>query len=159
MNNVSQGGQRDWFHLLLKIILGGIFIYAAVPKIYAPQVFFLDVLGYHITGTALAKIIAIWVPWIELISGIGIILNLWYPASLRIVQGLLTLFIIVMIITLIRGITTDCGCFGTAGGQVSWWHVIGDVVLLLVATFLSSWTNFHENITENTAEESGSSHE
>jgi len=133
---------RDRFQLLLSLIVGGIFIYAAIPKIIAPQAFYLDILGYNIIGGFLAKVLALWIPWMELLAAAGMILGIWYLSSLRILQGLLSVFTVLLLLTLLRGINTDCGCFGSAGGRVTWWHVFGDLVLLLVTTFLISWTKF-----------------
>ncbi|MCF7828539.1 MAG: hypothetical protein K9N46_14995 [Candidatus Marinimicrobia bacterium] len=136
--------QRDWFQLVLRILLGGIFIYAAIPKILSPNVFYLDILGYDIVAGTLAKFTALWLPWIELLAALGVIFSIWYLASLRIFQGVLAFFVVLLTVTLVRGITADCGCFGSASGQVTWWHVFGDVVLLMLATFLVSWSNFQE---------------
>jgi len=134
--------ERDKFQLLLSLIIGGIFIYAASPKILAPDAFYLDIIGYNLVGGFLAKVIALWLPWVELLAGIGVILGVWYLPNLRILQWLLSVFVVLLFITLLRGITTDCGCFGSAGGRVTWWHVFGDLVLLLMTTFLISWTRY-----------------
>jgi len=133
---------RDRFQLILSLIIGGVFIYAAVPKILTPQAFYLDILGYHLVGGFLAGTLAVWIPWLELLAAAGVIIGVWYLASLRILQGLLSVFTVLLFLTLLRGINTDCGCFGSAGGQVTWWHVFGDLVLLLITTFLISWTKF-----------------
>ena len=141
----NKSNRRDWFHLILRLVIGGIFIYAAVPKILSPQEFYLDILGYDIVEGLPAKLAALLLPWIELLAAIGVIFGVWYMASLRIFQGLLAFFTILLIVTLIRGITADCGCFGSAGGQVTWGHVFGDIVLLMITTFLASWTHFRQN--------------
>lgn len=133
---------RDRFQLILSLIIGGIFVYAAIPKILTPQAFYLDILGYHFVGEFLAGALALWIPWLELLAAAGVIIDVWYLTSLRILQGLLSVFTVLLFLTLLRGINTDCGCFGSAGGQVTWWHVFGDLVLLLVTTFLVSWTKF-----------------
>jgi len=141
--------KRDTFQIILSVIVGGILIYAAIPKIIAPNAFYLDILGYNIIGMLFSKILAISLPWVELLSGAGIIIGVWYLSSLRIAQWLYSVFVVLLIITLIRGINTDCGCFGSAGGQVTWWHVIGDMVLLLITTFLISWTRFASQAEES----------
>lgn len=141
----SESHRRDWFHLILRLIIGGIFIYAAVPKILSPQEFYLNILGYNIIGGFPAKLTALSIPWIELLAALGVIFGVWYMSSLRIFQGLLSFFIVLLVVTLIRGISTDCGCFGSASGQVTWFHVFGDIVLLMVTTFLASWAHFQQS--------------
>ena len=140
--------QSDWFQLALRIIIAGVFLYAAVPKILNPQEFYLNILGYNFIQGTPAKLVALWLPWAELIAAIGIIFNVWMQANLRLIQAMLSGFIILLILTLIRGIDADCGCFGSAGGQVTWWHVFGDFVLLFITTFLITWTKFRENPTQ-----------
>ncbi len=144
MNLNEEQRRRDWFQLLLSVIIGAIFIYAAVPKILTPRSFYLDIVGYNLISGTPAKLIALWLPWIELLAAAGIILGIWYLANLRIIQWLLSVFTVLLLITIIRGIETDCGCFGTAGGRVTWWHVFGDLVLLFCTTFLISWTKYAE---------------
>jgi len=134
--------KRDWLQLTLRMIIGGIFIYAAVPKILAPGEFYLSILGYDLITGPLAKLAALWIPWLELIGAIGVIFGIWYLANLRIVQVLLGVFVVILLLTLIRGIQTDCGCFGHVLGRISWWHVVGDLILLLMTTFLISWAKF-----------------
>jgi len=140
--------QGDWFQLVLRIIIAGVFLYAAVPKILNPQEFYLNILGYNFIQGTPAKLVAIWLPWAELIAAIGIVFNVWMRANLRLIQVMLSGFIILLVLTLIRGIDADCGCFGSAGGQVTWWHVFGDFVLLFITTFLITWTKFRESPTQ-----------
>jgi hypothetical protein len=142
--------QADWFQLALRLIIAGVFLYAAVPKILNPQEFYLNILGYNFIQGTPAKLVAIWLPWAELIAALGIIFNVWMQANLRLIQAMLSGFIILLILTLIRGIDADCGCFGSAGGQVTWWHVFGDFVLLFITTFLITWTRFRDNSVQKT---------
>ncbi|MBD3276396.1 MAG: hypothetical protein GF372_13855 [Candidatus Marinimicrobia bacterium] len=137
--------QADWFQLALRLIIAGVFLYAAVPKILNPQEFYLNILGYNFIQGTPAKLVAIWLPWAELIAALGIIFNVWMHANLRLIQAMLSGFIILLVLTLIRGIDADCGCFGSAGGQVTWWHVFGDFVLLFITTFLITWTRFSDD--------------
>ncbi len=139
--------QKDWFQLILRIIIAVVFLYAAVPKILNPQAFYLNILGYNLVEGTLAKLIALWLPWIELIAAFGVLFNIWMNANLRLVQLMLSGFIVLLILTLIRGIDADCGCFGSAGGRVTWWHVFGDFVLLFITTFLITWTRFENKRT------------
>lgn len=139
-----QTSRRDWFHLVLRIVIGVVFVYAAIPKIISPGEFYLNILGYDLIGGQIARIIALWIPWLELLGGLGVIFGVWYLVNLRIVQGLLSGFIILLVVTLVRGIQTECGCFGSGLGQISWWHLFGNLVLLMVTTFLISWARFQQ---------------
>ncbi len=69
--------QRDWFHLALRLIIGAVFIYAAIPKILSPGEFYLNILGYDLIGGQMAKLAALWIPWLELLGGLGVIFRVW----------------------------------------------------------------------------------
>lgn len=142
--NGENARQGDWFQLALRLIIAGVFLYAAIPKIVHPQAFYLNILGYNFIQGTPAKLVAIWLPWAELLAALGIIFGLWMKANLRLIQIMLTGFIILLVLTLVRGIDADCGCFGSAGGRVTWWHVFGDFVLLFITTFLITWTKFND---------------
>lgn len=140
--DTEQAKKFDYFQIILRVIISGIFIYAAIPKIINPQAFYLDILGYNIVDGELAKTIALWLPWVEIIAALGVMAGIWLIVNLRLIQVMLSMFVILLILTLIRGIDADCGCFGTASGQVTWWHVFGDTVLLFITTFLITWARF-----------------
>jgi len=137
---------KTWGQLILRLIIGGVLVYASITKIVHPTQFYLTVNEYHLVGKTLSKIIALWLPWIELLAGVGVLAGIWFLANLRLAQLLFAGFTIILIVTLFRGISTDCGCFGTAGGRVTWLHVFGDVILYFLATLLVIWEQIAENI-------------
>jgi len=137
---------KTWGQLILRLIIGGILIYAAFSKIVHPQEFYLSVLEYHLVGDTLSKIVALWLPWIEVLVGVGVLGGIWFLPNLRLAQLLFAGFTIILIVTLFRGIHTDCGCFGTAGGRISWLHVLGDVILYFLTTLLVIWEQIVSNV-------------
>ncbi|MEW6457032.1 MAG: MauE/DoxX family redox-associated membrane protein [Acidobacteriota bacterium] len=94
-----------------QIILGGIFIYASIGKIAYPLEFAEIIYNYKILPDYLIGITAIILPWIELISGILLILGILVRYSALILSSLLIIFIIAILINTIRGIDINCGCF------------------------------------------------
>jgi hypothetical protein len=54
------------------------------------------------------------------------------PSAL-LASGLLIGFIILVGITMARGIDTDCGCFGSLSHRADWWLLLQDGVLLLMS--------------------------
>jgi len=61
---------------------------------------------------------ALTMPWIELLSGLALILGIWKATARTIIAALLITFIIAISINLLRSNAIDCGCFDvTAAGK------------------------------------------
>ena len=59
------------FILIMRFLLGFIFIYASYEKILDPAKFARDISNYHVVPFGLENTIAIILPWLELIIGLG----------------------------------------------------------------------------------------
>ena len=97
---------------LLRLILGMTFVFAAYHKIYDPAGFAKIIYGYAIFPKFAINILAIIVPFIELIVGFSLIFGLFPRAALIIIIALLFLFSIIIGFNLLRGHEFNCGCFG-----------------------------------------------
>jgi uncharacterized membrane protein YphA (DoxX/SURF4 family) len=97
--------------LAARWILGLTFIYASYHKILAPADFAKIVYGYDLFPNGIINLIAIVLPFIELVAGLALILGIYPRSAVLIINGLLVMFIIVLAINLIRGHEFDCGCF------------------------------------------------
>lgn len=98
----------------LRLVLGLVFIYASLDKIFNPQAFADIVMNYQLLPGTLITPVAIYLPWIELICGIAIVLNIFSKGAVLIVSGLLTLFMAALLYNLIMGLDVACGCFSTS---------------------------------------------
>ncbi len=105
--------QNSWIELVARWILGLTFIYASYHKILAPADFAKIVYGYDLFPNGAINLIAIVLPFIELIVGLALILGLYPRSAALIINGMLVSFIVVLSINLIRGHEFDCGCFST----------------------------------------------
>jgi hypothetical protein len=132
-----------WLSLAARIILGTVFVYASFDKIRYPEPFAQNIIGYDILPLAWTNIAAIWLPWLELVSGVMLILGVWVRSNALIVNFLLIVFIIALISAIVRGLDISCGCFevGDSESQVGWMRVIEDVGLLLLSLWLMKFPN------------------
>lgn len=96
--------------LISRWILGGTFVYASLCKIYMPMQFARSVEAYQLVPDTAARLIAVFLPWMELVCGLLLLIGLFTPGSIRFVAAMLILFIGAISIDLIRGIDIDCGC-------------------------------------------------
>ncbi|MAK26168.1 MAG: DoxX family protein [Euryarchaeota archaeon] len=116
--------------LIMRIIIGSVFIYASYDKILEPGQFARNISNYHIVPFGLENTVAIILPWLELIIGLGIIFGLFINANVMISGGLLIVFISMIIQAILRGFNIDCGCGLKEGEMVGWSKVIENTLFL-----------------------------
>ena len=100
--------------LALRWLLGLTFVYSSLHKIAAPAQFAKIVFGYSLFPAATINLLAIVVPFVELLAGGALLLGIWPRAAALVVETLLVLFFGILSINLVRGVAFDCGCFGFA---------------------------------------------
>ncbi|MCX8160235.1 MAG: DoxX family membrane protein [Candidatus Saccharicenans sp.] len=128
--------KNRYFLQLLRFIVGGVFIWAAVTKIADPLAFAQDVRNYRLVGQALSFLTAIILPWVELIAGICLIIGIFPRSAALMISVLLLFFIILVAVTMLRGIDVDCGCFGTFSRKADLWLILEDSLWLVMSLVL-----------------------
>ena len=121
--------------LIIRLLLGATFIYVSYNKILDPAKFARDISNYHIIPFGLENTVAIILPWLELIIGLGIVLGVCIDANVFISGGLLILFIILIAQAILRGFNIECGC-GLKDGQMVGWSKIIENFLYLGACYI-----------------------
>lgn len=134
IDNTKKLLNNSWLEFGVRWFIGLIFLYACYHKILAPAHFAKIIYGYYLFPGFSINLIAIVLPFIELIAGLAMILGIYPRSAVLIINGMLLLFIVALSINLIRGIQFDCGCFsfGEAGYTYSAWQLlIRDVVFFV----------------------------
>ena len=126
---------HPWLIVLIRVLLGVIFIYASYDKILDPGNFARDIANYHIIPFGLENLIAIILPWLELFIGIGLIAGLMVDGSSMISGGLMTIFILFILQATLRGFNIECGC-GLKEGEMVGWNKILENLVFLGASYL-----------------------
>lgn len=117
--------------LVSRIILGFVFIFASIEKIADPSAFSDSIYNYRILPMFSINFFALFIPWLEVISGLLLILGIKQRENSLLINALLALFIILILSALIRGLDIECGCFGTARAEmVGIQKIIENLVLL-----------------------------
>ena len=141
-------------NLILRLIIGGVFIVSAIVKIGNVQVshahgiqfsrvpdltqFAQDVANYHVPPRALNNLVAITLPWIELLAGGLLVLGIWKRASAVVIAALMVVFLAANGSALVHGYDIRCGCFGTVDARkVGVTALAEDFVLLAMAAWLA----------------------
>ena len=126
-------------YLLLasRLVLGLVFLVAAVPKVAQPDLFAASIEAYEILPVAVVNLVAIVIPWLELLCAIFLIGGSRVRPSAAVLGAMLGVFIVAISIAVLRGLDINCGCFGATGGSaVGWGKVLEDVALLVPAWLL-----------------------
>lgn len=109
---------RDHFlYHAARIILGLIFLFACYDKILNPNEFAQVVYNYRVLPDSLVNLTAVLLPWVELMLGLSLLLNVWIPGAALLGNLLLLSFFCMLVFNLARGLNVNCGCFSTATGE------------------------------------------
>ena len=133
--------QRTILCRVLGVIVGGIFIYAGVIKAVDPLRLAIDIDNYKMLPWAIGVRLAFYLPWLELVCGLALILRFFYRGGLFILTALTVIFIAASIIAKVRGLDITCGCFGHASKNWNFTTHLGldfAILIALVALWVSS---------------------
>ena len=70
--------------------------------------------NYRIVPAPMVNLMALTMPWVELLAALALILGVWKRAALGLIAAMLVVFIAAIAINLARGNAIDCGCFNVA---------------------------------------------
>jgi putative oxidoreductase len=115
-----------------RIVLGALFVWAAITKLPDMAAFAQDVANYRLVPAALVPFLAAAVVGIELLAGISLVAGVMERAAAAVIAALLVAFTVFLSQALLRGIDLRCGCFG-GDEPASWWTVARDLVMLAAA--------------------------
>ena len=105
----------DLVGILVRLGLGTVMISAGLPKLLDLTGSVQNVIAYELFDYELARAIGIFLPVVEVALGVLLLLGL-LTRAVAVVTGVLMLFFIAGIVSAwARGLSIDCGCFGTGG--------------------------------------------
>src|SRR5258708_27998002 len=97
---------------LPRIGLGLLFIYAGFLKALDPSQLLLDIEGYRLVPYQFAVFASLYLPYVEIFAGLGILFRRLYPGGLVLVGLLMALFTLALASAWAHGLNISCGCFG-----------------------------------------------
>ena len=121
--------------LICRIVLGGIFIFASLDKIAHPAEFAKAIGNYHVLPFGLQNLLALTLPWLELLAGVALITGVMVDGAAIMVIIMNIVFIFAISQALARGISIECGCFSvtTEGGDnIGLQTIIRDIGYLIM---------------------------
>jgi putative oxidoreductase len=105
---------------VLAVGVGATLFCAGAVKIADPIAFAVAIQNYRLLPDVVSGILALYLPWLEVLCGSCLILKGLYMGSLALSTGLIAVFLVAVISAKWRELDIACGCFGTAtDGQLN----------------------------------------
>ncbi len=124
---------HKYLALAFRLLLGATFIYAGVYKIGYAGEFAESIASYQIVPYWAVNILAIIFAWTELICGMLLVAGIRSKSAVTMIGVMLALFTAAMSITLIRGISTGCGCFSGVDAPMTWKAPARNIIWIAMA--------------------------
>lgn len=128
--------------LVSRILLGAVFVYASLDKIVDPAAFAQAIANYQILPSSWVNVVALTLPWLELVSGICLIAGKLIRGSALLVTLMLVVFMGALGYSAYRGLDIACGCFSLnneAAGRI-YMDLMRDAALLAAALMVLTRT-------------------
>ncbi len=116
-NRLISVAASSWLLVPMRFYIGYIFLVACIHKIVHPEMFAVDVATYQILPLYLINLMAIVLPWIELVAALMLILGFRARAGAVLTAGMMVVFIAAISIALSKGLHMSCGCFASQGAE------------------------------------------
>ena len=121
----------EYLALILRLFVGYYFIYASMSKIPYPAQFADLLASYRLFPYPLINLIAVTVPWLELVTGFFIIIGLRNRATAILIGLCYIVFNTAVGLNVIVGAPITCGCYDTIGEPISWMKISKNTIWLL----------------------------
>ena len=126
---------NSYLLFFFRILLGFLFIYAGAEKISDPAGFSTSISNYKLLPIYTVNFFAITMPWIEIVAGILLVFGIAVKENAFIINVMLIVFIVAISISLARGLSIDCGCFGK-GNQIGIQKLIENTLMFFAGVLL-----------------------
>lgn len=129
---------NKYFLILLRLIVGGFFVFASLDKLMNQEAFARAIYNYKFLPDIFINIFAIIIPYIELIGGLLLITGIFKRGSSFLISFMLVIFIIALSQAYAKGLDINCGCFSleTVGQKDDILLRIVEDILLLIASII-----------------------
>jgi len=97
--------------LVVRTLLGIIFLYSSVGKIANPDAFAAIVNNYQLLSPPLVLATAVGLPWIEALCGLALVVGRFEEGAALLVSLMMILFTGLVLYNGYRGLNIACGCF------------------------------------------------
>jgi hypothetical protein len=122
--------------LVLRFTLAAVFMVAGGLKIGDPIGFARNIVDYDLVPELFAPGIAVVLPWWEVGAAALALAGRWKLGALAMLAGMSAAFLVIGGITLARGLSVECGCFGFLSERVGPVSVSVEAMLVVLSVWL-----------------------
>ena len=123
---------------LCRLVTGLVLLVAALSKIGEPSVFARQIAHYDVIPIGLENVIAITLPWIELVTGLALVLGVRARSGAWLATGLMVAFTLAVAQAVARRLDIECGCFGTTDATRVGTSKLLENLALTIASLIAS---------------------
>jgi uncharacterized membrane protein YphA (DoxX/SURF4 family) len=124
--------------LVLRVILGGILLFAGGLKVAHPAELASAIASFRLLPAAIVGPLAVALPYVELLLGGYLVIGLFTRAIAAITAAQFVLYAGAVASAIVRNIPANCGCFGPNDTAiVDWPHVASDLLLAAASAFVA----------------------
>jgi len=117
-----------------RIGLGGLFLFSGLIKVHQPYAFLSNVYNHELVGPKLGVLVAMVLPWAELLVGICLIGGIFVSGALLVSIAMGAMFSFAIASALYRGLNISCGCFSASSTeQIGYITLIRALVVMLIS--------------------------
>jgi hypothetical protein len=141
---INRNLTEEILEILIRVGIGGMFIFASIFKIADPKGFAVLIAQYQFLPHNLVNLWAVVLPCIEIGFGFALILTPYVKECTLVILAMFASFIIALVWALALDLGITCGCFQISGAQSkteAWTVLIRDLVLLVPTTWLLTRKN------------------
>ncbi|MHC4742977.1 MAG: MauE/DoxX family redox-associated membrane protein [Planctomycetota bacterium] len=128
------------FALLVRLALGYLFLTSSLPKMRQPYDFLGDVYAYEILGPKMGLLVAMMVPWAELVVGICLLGSVFVGGALLVSAGMGAMFTFALCWAIYQDLDISCGCFGAGTSQIGYKTLIRATLVTILSVCAYLWT-------------------
>jgi len=121
---------------LCRLLLGAVFVYAGILKALDIPAFAGQVAAYQLLPYQWNYVAAATLPYIEILAGGLLLINVRVRGAALTIGGLCGLFIVLLLTVLARGLEIDCGCFGPKVHSTPLQALLRNLLLITMAHFV-----------------------
>ena len=122
----------------VRLLIGGVFLYACADKIASPERFAIAVDNYRFLPPQLVNLWAVVLPWLELFLGLFMVLGVFVEASALLSAMMYLSFFVALAAALSKGLDISCGCFelDEAESRIGKLYLVRDFSLMVASLWI-----------------------
>lgn len=92
-----------------------------------------SIANYKVLNVWLSYWGAVFIPALEMVLGLMLLLDLWIKEAVELAAGLFIIFDIMIIQATARGLNISCGCFSASqNGPIDLWKILENTILTIL---------------------------